>query len=159
MKATISKEKSIKADRNLFQRLLIAKDAGRHVDLRKIISHELSPVPLALAVPSSTLRPPNKAVIGQILMAASNVQDHLPQANLNTFVIIDGQAPVQAIGKPANAKDFGELADAFATSVFHHFGDTCSRVDAVFDRYESHTIKDAAHLQRTGKTRPILPQN
>lgn len=149
------KEKTVKADRNLFQRLLVSKDAGRHVDLKKILSHELSPVPLSLSDTSGVMRSTNKAVLGSILQATTTVEKQLPVANLKTCVIIDGQALVQAIGKPSNAKTFGGLADRFIASVFSHFSDTCSRVDVVFDRYEEHTIKDTARIVRSGKNRPI----
>ena len=140
------KDKLVQADRNLFQRLLISKDAGRHVDLKKILSHELSPVPLALADISRSL---------QILRSLTTVENQLPATHLKSCVIIDGQALVQAIGKPANARNFGQLADVFVRSVFSHFSETCSRVDVGFDRYEASTIKDGTLLQRTGKSHPI----
>lgn len=149
------KQKTVKADRNLFQRLLVSKQAGREVDLKEILSHELSPVPLSLADTSGAIRSTNKAALGNILQTSTTVEKQLPIANLKTCVIIDGQAVVQAIGKPANAHNFGELADRFVASVFSHFSDTCSRADVVFDRYEAHTIKDTTRILRTGKTRPI----
>lgn len=60
-KSASQKSQTIKADRNLFQRLLVAKDSGRDVDLKNILSHELTPVPLALADTAGNLRPTNKA--------------------------------------------------------------------------------------------------
>ena len=39
------KGKTIKADKLLFRRLLVAKYAGREIDLKKLLCHELSPVP------------------------------------------------------------------------------------------------------------------
>ena len=118
------KDKLVKADRNLFQRLLISKDAGRHVDLKKILSHELSSVLLALADTSRSLRSPNKAVLGQILQSMPTVENQLPATHLKSCVIIDGQALVQAIGKPANARNFGQLTDVFVRSVLSHFSET-----------------------------------
>jgi len=99
------KGKLVKADRNLFQRLLISKGAGRHVDLKKIFSHELSPVLLALADTSRYPQSPNKAVLGQILQSLTTVENQLPATHLKSCVITDGQALVQAIGKPANARN------------------------------------------------------
>ena len=72
-----------------------------------------------------------------------------------TCVIIDGQALVQVIRKPANAKCFGDLAHVFTTSAFSHLNGTCSRVDVVFDRHEKQNFKDATHLHRTCRNRPI----
>ena len=48
-KETKSKESTtIKADRNILQRLITAYDAGRKVDLHNILQHELMSVPIAL---------------------------------------------------------------------------------------------------------------
>jgi len=145
------KDKLVKANWNLFQRLLISKDAGRHVDLKKIFSHELSPVLLALADTSRSLWSPNKAVLGQILQSVTTVENQLPATNLKSWVVIDGQALVQAINKPANARNFGQLSDVFVRSAFSHFSETCSRVDVVFDRYEASTIKGELDFNGQGK--------
>ena len=74
---------------------------------------------------------------------------------MKTCVTIDGQALVQAIGKPSNAKCFGDLANIFTASVFSHFNDNCFRIDVFFDRYEQKSIKDTARLHRTCKNKPI----
>ena len=44
-----SAEKVVKADRGIMQRLIVAYEAGRKVDLGSILKHDLLPVPLALA--------------------------------------------------------------------------------------------------------------
>ena len=106
--------------------MLISEDAGRHVDLKKILSHKLSPVLIALADTPRSLQLPNKAVLGQILQSLTTVKNQLPATHLKSCVIIDGQALIQAIGKPANARNFGQLADVFVKSVFIHFSETCS---------------------------------
>ena len=46
-------QKTIKADRNLLQRLLNAVTSGRTVEMGDILKHELSPIPLSLAQPSN----------------------------------------------------------------------------------------------------------
>ena len=94
--------------KNVFQRLLIAKDSGRKVDLKRLLCHELSPVPLALADTAGRLRPTNKAELGKVLQEGVSFEA-LPETNLKTCTIIDGQALVQAIGKSAGAKTFGDL--------------------------------------------------
>ena len=66
-KEVIDKGQSVKADRVLFQRLLIAREAGRDVDLRRLTSGELSPVPLSLADPAGNLRSGNKSALAAIL--------------------------------------------------------------------------------------------
>ena len=61
----VKKSQTIEADINVIQRLLVAKDWGRDVDLKT--SRELTPVPLALADMTENLRPTNKAALGKIL--------------------------------------------------------------------------------------------
>ncbi|KAG0730476.1 Transposon TX1 uncharacterized protein [Chionoecetes opilio] len=67
----------------------------------------------------------------------------------------DGQALVQAIGKPTGAKSFGDLANVFNASVFSHFNEHCSRIDVVFDRYRITSIKSGTRERRDGRVRSI----
>ena len=61
------KGKTTKADKVLFQRLLVAKDAGREIVLKKLLYHELSPVPLAIADTAGNLGSTNKVALGKLL--------------------------------------------------------------------------------------------
>ena len=101
---------SMKNDKLLFQRLLVSKNSGCGIDLQQVLQHELSPVLLSLAEPSAKLRSANKAVLGLILQDV-DVTDKLPPTHLKTCAIIDGQALVQALGRPAGAKTYGDLAN------------------------------------------------
>ena len=40
--------KTVIADKVLFQKLLVAKDAGQEINLQKLLCHELSPVTLSI---------------------------------------------------------------------------------------------------------------
>ena len=53
------------------------------------------------------------------------------------------------------AKSFGDLADAFNTSVFSHFNQNYPRFDVVFDRYRKTSIKSGVQSKREGKMRSI----
>ena len=79
----------------------------------------------------------------------------LPVSALKTCCSIDGQALVQAIGKPTWAKSFGDLADALNTSVFSHFNQNCPRVNVVFYRYRKTSIKFGTRSKREGRMRSI----
>ncbi|KAG0714898.1 hypothetical protein GWK47_013197 [Chionoecetes opilio] len=98
-KDSSQKGQTIKADRLMFQRLLVAQDSERDIDLKSLLSHELTPVPLSLADTAGRLRPTNKAALWKILEDGVTVEV-LPKSTLKTCFIIDGQALVQAIGKP-----------------------------------------------------------
>ena len=76
--------------------------------------------------------------------------------NRVSCTIIDGQALVQAIGKPAGAKTFGDLAEAFSSAVFSHFSATCTQVDVTFDRYKKTSIKSGTRTKRAcAQSKPI----
>ncbi len=141
--------KMAKADRNLFQRLLIAKDAGRDINLDSLLEYELSPVPLSLADTAGQLRHSDKAALSHIL-EENVLEDTIPVTLAQTCTIIDGQALVQAMGKPSGCATFGDFADSFASKVFSYLKPTSTRVDVVFDRYLHHSVKSAMRKKRTG---------
>ena len=53
------KSATIKADRSIFQRVIIAYDAGRRVDLPRVLSHGLMVGPLAIVDTNIQLRMEN----------------------------------------------------------------------------------------------------
>lgn len=68
-KVSKEKDKSIifRADRSVLQRLLVASQAGRGVDLLAVLSHELMTVPLSLAETNGKLTTGQKAVLADVL--------------------------------------------------------------------------------------------
>ena len=56
-----AKQKEVKADRDLLQKLFVASQSGREVNLSGILQHELFIVPCALAGTSQKLHPTNKS--------------------------------------------------------------------------------------------------
>lgn len=59
------KSAAIKADKTILQRIITAYDADRRVDLPRILSNELVPVPLAIADTNGQLRSGNKSVFSR----------------------------------------------------------------------------------------------
>jgi len=124
----------------MFCHLLIAKDAGRDVNIDCLLESELSEKPLSLTTSDGTLRKANKSQLIEIF-AHGVIQKDLPVTpDVNTCTIIDGMALVQALGKPAGLRTFGELADSFIDTVKSH-GNLSDRIDVLFDRYEERSIK------------------
>ena len=62
-KSVKEKEKIIRADRLVLQRLLTAYEAGRSINLPEILKHELLPVPVALAEMNGNLRAGAKSIL------------------------------------------------------------------------------------------------
>ena len=153
-KVTTSKVQTLKADRDIMQRLITAYDAGRKVDLHEILKHELMPVPIALAETDGTLRGGTKSLLVDAMTSNTKCPPNIKLEG-TSCLIIDGHALIQAISRPAGTKTFGELADIFVRSVMQS-GFHSGRIDIVFDRYYSTSIKSITRkLKRKGKVRRI----
>ena len=131
------KEKVMRADRLVLQRLISAYEAGRSIDLDEILKHELLPVPVALAEMNGTLRTGSKAVLLQGITSGISCPSSLSNIVMqNASLIIDGQALVVAIGKPPGLVTFGDFANTFVEAVLKA-GANFNRIDVVFDRLQS----------------------
>lgn len=146
-------EKVLKADRSVLQRLITAYESGRPVNLPNVLQHELMPVPLSLSQLDGSLRSGAKSVLQDVLITGVvcpvSVQPHG-----QSCLIIDGNALLQAIGKPHGAATFGDLADKFIETVLlagRHY----SRTDVLFDRYPTHSIKGGTRDKRSKGSRPV----
>ena len=96
----------IKADRNLLHRLIVAYEASRKVDLQGLSKHKLMPVPICIAEMNGVLRTTSKPMLGDVLISGITCSSSSrPEGSLA------GQALVNAVGKPAGNKTFGDLAD------------------------------------------------
>ena len=73
---------------------------------------------------------------------------------MSSFLIIDGQALVVALGKHDAAVTFGDLADTYVKTVLKA-GSEYHRIDVVFDRYRDETIKGTTRTRRSKTARPI----
>lgn len=62
-----AKEKTIKADRSILQRLITAYESGKRVKLHRVLQHELMPVSLSLAEINHSLRSGDKSILADVL--------------------------------------------------------------------------------------------
>jgi hypothetical protein len=141
--------KTVKADRNIMQRLITAYEAGRDVNLQDVLNHELLAVPLAIAEMNGQLRSGPKAILAQTLTSEVPCPPQLEATDLEkeATLIVDGQALVNAIGKPQTAVTFGDLADVFIEAVLWSGADF-QRIDVLFDRYYELSIKGGTRNRR-----------
>ena len=130
----MGKAKVMEADRNLFQRLFVAKSSGRTVYLAEKLWHELFPVPLSLADTAGELHHTQKAAFRKLHVLEKGVTvETLPASEEKICTTLDDQALVQAIGKPKSARTFGDLAQIFSSTCLSYLKKLCTRVDVVFD--------------------------
>ena len=152
VKHTTERDKKtvMKADRNVLRRLITSYEAGRSVDLSCVLKHEHLPVPVSLAEMNSTLCTGNKSVLANVVTEDIDCPDVIKLHATSSFLIIDGQALVVALGKPDAALTFGDLADTYLKTVLKA-GSGYHIIDVVFDRYRDETINSTTRTRHTIK--------
>ena len=106
---------TVKANRTILQRLVTAFQAGRKVDLHHVLQHELMNIPISIANCDGSLQTRSKYILGDVITRYVVYPAEVKVDQSNSCLIIDGQ--VVAIGKPAGAHTFGDLADVFVKHV------------------------------------------
>ena len=125
---------TMKSDRDLFGRLMIVANA-REVNIREVLSYELSPVPCSLAHNDGSLRKATKSDLASALEDGINSPARLPVLVSSVVYIVDGMALIQ-MHHSSGARTFGELAFRYFTIVIAYLSsDTCTSVHLVFDQY------------------------
>ena len=114
-------------------RLVTAYEARREVDLPAILQHELMPVPVSLAEIDGTMRTGNKSILVDVLTENIKCPESITLEG-RSALLIDGFALVAALGKPHEAKTFGDFADCYVNAVLQK-SSKYQRVDVLFDRY------------------------
>ena len=124
----------MKADRDLFGRLLIVANA-RQINLREVLSYELSPVPCSLVKNDGSLRKATKSDLVSVLEQGINAPARLPVPAEGVVHIVDGVAFIQ-VYKSTGTSTFGEPASRYLTIIVaQHSSNNCSVVHLVFDQY------------------------
>ncbi|CAH1154985.1 unnamed protein product [Phaedon cochleariae] len=154
VKDTKDRKKVVEADRDVLRRLIVAFEAGRQIDLPSILKHELLSVPLSIAEMDGTLRSSEKASMIKLVAEGVECPNSINIDRNTSQLIIDGQALVNSIGKPATATTFGDLAAIFIDRVVH-LGRPYARVDILFDRYRPKSIKSGTRCRRTRGAAPV----
>ena len=132
----------IRADRNLFARLLVIGQS-RQMDLKDLLTHELGPLPWSLASSDGSLAKTNKAILSKELESGIECLSNLP--DVTTAVIIDAMALLQALVRVPDR--FSELADMVMTRILTEAGDA-TRIDFVGDQYPANSIKSTERSKR-----------
>ena len=131
---SINKEKAatMKNHQNLFSRIITVSSA-RKIDLKSVMSYELSSVPLSLFHATGEMRKTNKSQLLQELQIEEEPITQLDRGKETSASIIDFMALVQSMNKH-DIVTFGELADRFKSSIFSNFRES-DYIAVVPDRY------------------------
>ena len=131
----------LKADRSLFGRIVVMAQS-RDLQMTKILSHPLGPLPWALATPDGYLRKTNKATLAACLQKNVAPANTIPE---NVASIIDGMSLVQKV--KGNEATFGDIAKSVLSIALAEALNS-TRIDIVFDTYRQLSIKNSERTQR-----------
>ena len=128
---------------------------GHCIHTQTVLQFELMPIPVSLADTNGELRSGNKSVLADLLTDGMEIAcPNMIALNGSSCLVIDGQALVLALGRPAGLVTFQELGDAFVNIVLK-LGRPFERIDVTFDHYREHSIKGGTRKCRAKNTRPI----
>ena len=147
----------------LFRRLLIAANV-QQINLREVLSYELSPVPYSLFHQDGSLRKTMKSVMASIVEDGTNTPPRLPVEPQYVVYIFDGMALIQ-MHKSGGASTFGELSSKYFSIITAPLNTiNCMAVHLVFDQYWPTSIKAGERSRRGASaaleeqlTRPAMP--
>lgn len=143
----VSQKKLINVDRNYLQRLVMALEAGRKIDLQSILKHELHNFPLALVEPNGSMRSGDSTPFFNLLVKEVECPTTLPLDDSTSHFIINGTEMIMNFSKPPFAKTFGDLANYFVSELKKLTWNN-ERVDILFD-HRNETFNE----KETTKTR------
>ena len=107
---------------------------SRKVNIRGVLSYELSPVPCSLAQNYGSLRKATKSDLPSALEYGINSPERLPVLASSVVYIVDGMALIQ-MHKSSGARTFGELASRYLAIVIAYLSrGTCTSLHLVFDQ-------------------------
>ena len=148
----------VKADRSFFCKLVIIAKA-RDLDLYDVYSHELGPIPWAIATPHGTLYKATKSLLLDILEKNVPAVQHAP---LGSVWIIDAFANIQILKKPVlehepvqqggskwKPNTFSDVAESIMSSVCSITKPQPLRIDFVVDTYQELSIKQTERERRS----------
>ncbi|CAG9760339.1 unnamed protein product [Ceutorhynchus assimilis] len=149
------KRKTFRKGQEFLQKILAAKEMGRHSNYADIFKHELTAYPMSLAPTGILSTPSNKSNLGNIIEKFTSSCKDLPPGNSGeTFHVFDGMALIQGLGKPTNARTFGEYANILKAIVFKNKYNA-GRIDFVLDHYEDFSINNCRRDKRGHKNDAI----
>ncbi|GBP29054.1 hypothetical protein EVAR_10870_1 [Eumeta japonica] len=126
------KTQEIKIQRDLFGRML-GISMTHELDVMKILSHPITPVPLALCHSDGTIYKTDKSVLAKALEA--DIEHDSPR--ISDVYVVDGFFILHSMKEVP--KTFGSISKKFLQMVTKYPG---QRIDVIFDQYWSPSIKD-----------------
>lgn len=151
-KETQPQQKTLKVHGNMLQRLVMAFEAGRAMNLEKMLERELQEYPLALVEPDGQLRSGNPLDIN-VLIKPQECCAAISNVKSESHLIVSGDTMVTAI--PKYLKTFGDLAENFRKDIGLLAKDF-SRIDIVFNLKDNSLKSDISSRKTKMPIRRII---
>lgn len=97
----------IKADRDLFRRVIVALESKRDIDVDLLLQRESSPVPVSLPNVNGKLTSPSNRALLSHLLQENVAQSYAPLNHSETCTIIDGMGSVHEWGTELEQRHSG----------------------------------------------------
>ena len=154
-KVKVSKQDIVlKADRAIFVRLLVVAQT-RSVDLGKLFTYSLGPIPWSLANADGTLAKTVKSKLLGLIEPGTLPVETVPAKSV---WILDGMALLQGLSSLSCNSTFAHLADQVFSRATFAFKSGSSRIDFVVDQYPAISIKacERSRRLRSGSLRTAI---
>ena len=146
----------LKKHQNLFSRL-ITVSMSREIDLKDVLAHELSAVPLSIFHPTGEMRKTNKSQLLKELVGETieSIQYLINEIKDNSATIIDFMAIVQSLNK-SGLVTFEDLANRLESAVLSSLKES-NTLALVPDRYDVvNSIKSDERFRRQKTDTPVF---
>lgn len=123
---------------------------SRNIDLKDVLSYELSAVPSSIAYSDGSPKKTNKSVLLDVLENQIESESRLPDpsSHKTTAYLFDAMSVIQMI-KSCGSSTFGNLALKYYEQFTRPLRQNdCRRIDIVFDRYNDVSIKNQERCKR-----------
>lgn len=130
-------------DMELIYTRVICLQQHRDIDIKEVLSYELSPVPASLFDESGAMRAQSKAVLKKKLQ----VEQSSRTLGVSDAVIIDGCAMLWTVHWPTNG-NIEDYVMNFMRTIKYHL--ECCDVYLIFDRYIKTSTKQMTRSSRAG---------
>lgn len=165
--ATLEK-KGKSVDTSFLQRITMAYECGRRIDLKSVLTHELQRFPASLTNIHGNLRQGDNNALTTFLMKNVTCVGNLLLDKSSAHLILNGSELITRIPKSLTAKTFDDFAESFIVEV-EKTSSNFQRVDVLFDYKKGHRIQTDNSPKRPKLSVPIrriiengnvpLPQN
>ena len=128
----------------IYTRVIGIQASSREIDIKQLLSHELSPVPTAMFSDSGEMRvAKTKSVLKKVLQ--NEVSVRAVQKQIST-VVIDGSAIFYVIPWPSSSATVEDFVIKFRKYIENHL--KTNDVYLVFDRYKEYSTKGVTRASR-----------